>query len=119
MALTFKIKGIKETFDQLNSEINQIANEKTRNLTKQAVRDLVLKTPVDTGYARDSWEVITKEIDETKLVKEKVIASIENKAEYIAKLNAGSSQQAPSRFIEEAVLQYFEPDGVIVQIKKD
>jgi hypothetical protein len=59
-------------------------------------------TPVDTGRARDGW----------KLQDGKII----NEVEYIEELNAGSSKQAPSHFIERTLLANgnVNANGVIV-----
>jgi hypothetical protein len=118
MPLNLEVKGIKQTFEKLNAEINEIVNDKAKDLTRQTVRDLVEATPVDTGRARDSWKVEAVDIDETQVPKERVIAIIDNEVPYMSQLNAGSSKQAGSRFIEKIVLQYFDPDGVVVQVKK-
>ena len=119
MAITIKVTGIKQTFEELNTEINKIVDVDTKKLTKQAVEDLIEATPVDTGQARASWKVEVQNINEKKLPPERVIATIDNDVPYIAELNSGSSKQAPSRFIERTVLQYFDADGVVVQVKKN
>lgn len=63
-------------------------------------------TPVDTGAARDAWQVSSQG---DKLI-------ISNDKEYISELNAGSSRQAPSHFVEKTVLSVKNvlPNGVIV-----
>jgi len=119
MALTFKVKGVKQTFKQLNADINEIVDDKTRALTTDAVQELIENTPVDTGKARDSWRVEAINIEEEDLPKERIIVTIDNEVPYIAELNAGSSRQAPPRFIEKTILKYFDPDGVIVQVKNN
>jgi hypothetical protein len=59
-------------------------------------------TPVDTGHARDGWE-----LRDNKII---------NEVEYIDELNAGHSQQAPSHFIERTLLANgnISANGVIV-----
>ncbi len=59
-------------------------------------------TPVDTGRAREGWK-----LQDNKIV---------NEVEYIAELNAGSSKQAPSHFIERTLLanENVNANGVIV-----
>lgn len=49
-------------------------------------------TPVDTGKARDGWKLQGN--------------TIVNEVEYIEELNAGSSKQAPSYFIERTLLAH-------------
>ena len=118
MAINIKVTNVKQTFEELNAEINKIVDVDTKRLTRQTVNALIEATPVDTGRARNSWKVIAEDINEKKLPPERVIATIDNDVPYIAELNSGSSRQAPSRFIERTVLQYFDADGVIVQVKK-
>ena len=118
MALKFTVKNIKQTFEQLKAEINEIVDDDTRALTTDAVEELIEATPIDTGKARNSWKVESVKIDEKQLPEERVIVTIENEVPYMAELNSGSSRQAPPRFIEKTILKYFDADGVIVQVKK-
>jgi hypothetical protein len=59
-------------------------------------------TPVDTGRAREGWK-----LQDNKIV---------NEVEYIEELNAGSSKQAPSHFIERTLLanENVNANGVII-----
>ena len=61
-------------------------------------------TPVDTGYAQSQWRKDEK-------------GNIVNDADYIDRLNAGTSQQAPAYFIEQTLLahQGVHPNGTIVK----
>jgi hypothetical protein len=81
--------------------IKKFENNKEAELHKliDALKDA---TPVDTGNARDGWK-----IEDGRIV---------NHVEYIDELNAGSSTQAPSHFIERTLLSFSEVDanGVIV-----
>jgi hypothetical protein len=63
-------------------------------------------TPVDTGYARDSWSV-TEKSDRSVIV---------NTAEYIQYLNQGHSPQAEPNFIEREALKVGKPSGIIVEV---
>jgi len=62
-------------------------------------------TPVDTGKARDSWEL---------KIKSNKHLLIHNDVDYIDELNAGTSKQAPAFFIESTALAYGKPVGSIV-----
>lgn len=75
---------------------------------EKAKAELVEATPVDTGFARDHWE-LTAQGDNEIL--------IENEAEYVKYLNQGSSKQAPSHFIENIVIKYGTPVGPITEEK--
>ena len=70
----------------IDKEIEEAVQKKKEELLEK----LKAATPVDTGHARDSWQ-----IDEQ---------GIFNDAEYINELNQGSSTQAPKYFIESTVL---------------
>ena len=95
------------------SKLEQTLRERHKAEVPKAAERLLqtLKdsTPVDTGNARDSWT----------LVRQGDTTTIQNDAEYISKLNAGSSQQAPAFFIEKAVMETdgVVPDGTIVTYK--
>ncbi len=60
-------------------------------------------TPIDTGAARDGWRV-----EGDRIV---------NDVEYIDELNAGSSTQAPTHFVERTVLSHpgVKANGTIVR----
>lgn len=73
-----------------------------------ALAELVAATPVDTGEAAESWSFT---FDGANRV------TLENSAAHIVFLNAGSSDQAPSYFIENIVLKYGKPIGPIVTYK--
>ena len=70
--------------------------------------DLVAATPVDTGFARESWSIVNNGIEGT----------IVNNAEYIDELNRGHSKQAPPFFIERVALSHGKPVGTIVTVKE-
>jgi hypothetical protein len=67
----------------------EIAKQKPKVMI-EVVRRLKLTTPVDTGEARDGWR-----IEGDKII---------NDVEHINRLNEGTSQQAPARFIEATVM---------------
>ena len=78
---------------------------------ERMVEDLKEATPVDTGRARDSWK-----IEETQGMRYPLV--VKNNVPYIERLNAGSSKQAPSFFVERIALQHGKPDGTIVTVEK-
>ena len=100
--LKIKLEGVKEEFASINK---QISKTDVRPSVKAIISDLEKITPVDTGFARDSWES-----------KGNVIV---NTAPYIENLNAGSSKQAPSFFIEKTCLKHGIAVGTIVEIDPD
>ena len=89
---------IKEAFEK---EIKAAKDKKLRE-TLQRVSNT---TPIDTGAASASWKI---EGD-----------TIVSDSEYIRELNLGHSEQAPSYFIEKAILAdpALTPNGTIVLMK--
>jgi len=89
----------------LEKEIQKESEKKIQNLINTLVEDLKKETPVKTGKARDGWKYNGK--------------GIINDVPYIDDLNAGSSKQAPSHFIEKTLLSSaaVKPNGVIVSNK--
>lgn len=86
---------------------------------KDTLKELVDATPVDTGYARSRWKHYKqtsffvnfsfKNISAFKLIDSQHV--IDNDADYIQYLNAGSSKQAPSFFVEQILLNNgFQPN---------
>ena len=82
----------------------KVAKQKSEKIEKLVVA-LKEATPVDTGYAQSRWR--------------REGNTIVNDAEYMTQLNGGSSQQAPSYFIEKTLLtqQGVNPSGTIVRPK--
>lgn len=130
MPVTIKLRGVQKEFDSKEKELFQFLNASMRARAFQALAELKRTTPVDTGRARNSW-IVTQSPAEFKasldptgggvsisLANEPSKDRIEqlyitNGVDYIDKLNAGSSKQAPARFVESSVLQFFEIDGVV------
>lgn len=77
--------------NNLQQEIRLAAEAQVVAAKEALVRKLAAATPVDTGRARDGWR-----IEGDKIV---------NDVEYIDSLNHGTSQQAPSHFIEKTILE--------------
>lgn len=98
-----KVTGVKRTIDKLMSEVAKKKAESVETAKDKMVVALREATPVDTGFARDSW-IATNE-------------GVINTAPYIAELNEGTSQQAPAFFIERTVLSQpnIVPNGSIVR----
>ena len=113
MAVTIRFRGVAQAFRELREELGDEVAQNFDTQTFQLVENLRDATPVDTGNARDSW-FITPTSPEPGDPTD-VRAVIFNTTDYIDDLNAGTSRQAPARFIEREALQLFEPDGVIVQ----
>jgi hypothetical protein len=90
--LKIKIKGTNLAINKLKLDFGLSTIKKVESIKSELVDNLKDNTPVDSGFARDSW-IKTKD-------------GIENSAEYISDLNAGSSKQAPSFFIESTLLNH-------------
>mgnify|MGYP001164603648 FL=1 len=107
------LKNVKATMVRIRS---QVANASTAGVlaTVQTLKnELVLATPVDTGHARESWDI-------HKVIGAKVPTfDITNDASYIGKLNDGYSDQAPAHFIEAIALKYGSVVGQVVKYKDE
>jgi hypothetical protein len=97
--------NVKSEMLKLSKSVQNKHVEYVRQKANDLKQDLASKTPVDTGKARDSWMVKATPKG----------ADVVNTVDYIEKLNAGSSQQAPAFFIEQTALKYGTPKGVIVE----
>jgi len=129
MPVTIKLKGVAQEFKSLDGDLNEFVNQATRSALFQTLGELKRTTPVDTGRARNSWVATTNAAEFRDVASNNLgIASsllippprdiieqyyITNGVNYIDKLNAGSSTQAPARFIENAVMKYFEVSGLV------
>ena len=126
------LKGLKSTKNELNAEYTKLINQSQRISAFQATTELVYVTPVDSGRARSAWALNTsKELvdsqDDSFDQKPKISLGevphteietlyITNGTPYIRDLNAGSSLQAPARFIETTLSKYFKIKGTVARI---
>ena len=97
-----KIYGVKNTIKRIRKESAKAVRLQQKRETVKLVRGLKQSTPVDTGKARAGWKIEGRRII--------------NRVSYLTYLNKGSSKQAPSNFIESAVLSHrgVIPNGTIV-----
>jgi hypothetical protein len=98
-----KITGIQQVKTALKDAIERETAEGLKQHKEMLVQELSAATPVDTGYAKSRWRQEGK--------------AIVNDADYIDRLNAGSSKQAPAYFVEATVLRHqgVLPSGTIVR----
>jgi hypothetical protein len=107
--------------------LRQFTEKHVKIITLDATANLVEDTPRDTGWARSNWvPSIGKSVDHTVGTPESVSKSasesgvaavasgytlekgpvfISNNVPYIGRLNDGSSKQAPSGFVQAAILR--------------
>lgn len=97
-----KISNIKSVIADIDSKGKSTINKEKNKIVESILVDLKNNTPIDTGFARDSWRVNSN--------------AIINDADYINALNQGSSTQAPKHFIEKTILSHkgVIPNGTIV-----
>ncbi|WP_430435843.1 hypothetical protein [Oceanibaculum nanhaiense] len=79
------VTGIAETEAALEAEIAETRD----HLATHLLQELRAATPVETGRAREGWR--------------RDATGIRNEVPYVARLNAGSSRQAPAGFVEAAI----------------
>lgn len=106
MVAIVRVQGLEAALESLDLDIQSEVNQLVRSRTLQAFGDVSLATPVDTGRARNSWRVSDTiyQISDFDLIGQEVV----NTTSYIEDLNMGSSNQAPSLFIEQSFLRYFD-----------
>jgi len=104
--IKLKISNVDAELKKLQTKADKQLKENSQVIVKNLEKELILATPVDTGFARESW----------KTVETKKGFDVTNSAPYIEHLNEGSSQQAPARFIESVALKYGKPFGTIVTV---
>lgn len=89
-------------------QFSKLDKERLTVAANAALAELVAATPVDTGEAAESWSFSFEG-------NQRVV--LQNNAAHIVFLNTGSSEQAPSYFIETIILKYGKPIGPIVTYK--
>ncbi|MGI9549110.1 MAG: HK97 gp10 family phage protein [Bdellovibrionales bacterium] len=116
------ITGVTSSLNELDRDTQSFIANELRTRALRALGDVKLATPVDTGRARNSWHIgytpsfNTTGAGVTILTRSDEIQEIivTNGTDYIQFLNDGSSRQAPTKFIEQAFLRYF--DNVRVEV---
>lgn len=103
--LKIKLEGVDAEFEKLSRELSAETTRRIPEAVVPLLSELSRATPVDTGFAKSSWRFEKNEIV--------------NKAPYIEDLNAGSSKQAPSFFVERTCLAHGKAVGAIVEIRPD
>ena len=97
-----RITGVNSTILSIKKQADRETQQGLSRKKRQIVEKLKEATPVDTGEARDGWRVEGN--------------SIVNDVEHLDNLNAGSSKQAPSHFVERTLLSEVgvRSNGIIV-----
>jgi len=132
--VSFKLIGAAKEFEKLDKETKREINNIARVQAFDTMNKVKQSTPIDTGRARNSW-ILTTEKNKFKDAKngsnlpsflppvsdDRIeTLYLTNGTPYIENLNQGSSRQAPSRFIETAILGTYTIDGVLFEtINKD
>jgi len=106
--MKIKITGISNTFNSLKKSLEKETQKGFEKEVRKFKSELRFATPVDTGEARDSWQVFFN----------KGKATVVSDAEHMPRLNEGYSKQAPSNFIERVAIRFGKPVGLIVRINE-
>lgn len=93
--VSLEIADFHKEINAAAEEAELIAEEDVQGRIDLAVDLLRKVTPVDTGYARSRWR--------SRRYLLVPGGEITNDADYIVRLNQGSSKQAPKFFIEQAL----------------
>lgn len=133
MSMSLNLKGFENLRAELDTEINKAINTVQRANAFAATSELALVTPVDTGRARSSWVLSNSNITLDNTSNPSAGANfllgpipsdrietlyITNGTPYIQDLNAGSSLQAPPRFVEKTLAKYFKSNGSFAKVIK-
>lgn len=104
--MKFSVKGVDSLIAEIAKKQKSITEEGAAKIKHELVDRLKERTPVDTGEARDGWQIDQK-------------GNIVNPVEHIAALNNGHSNQAPAHFVEQTVISFEKvvPNGIIVANK--
>ncbi len=115
--MSIRITGVRATLQEADEDLDREIATQLRSTALSAYGDLVRTTPVDTGRARNSWTVswdlpvivnsLTGTSRGSNLSPRNVpsVVWFSNGVDYIEPLNMGHSKQAPSRFIEQAIIR--------------
>lgn len=106
------VKGVLEELQKVKDSLEVNRTNIVRNKVQAMTKELRDATPVDTGNARDSWNLVATGNKQQPY-------RVANSAPYIEYLNAGSSQQAPPFFVDKIALKYGKPVGAVVTIKEN
>ena len=102
----FKLLNVKSELAKVKEAVAYKQEALLKDNSEKMLEDLKDVTPVDTGFARDSWKLVKDNRESVRIT---------NSAEYIEHLNRGSSKQAPALFIEKTALKYGKPIGAITK----
>ena len=116
--------GVRHTIrlGRTGKNIEQRADLIKRKIALEIYRELIEATPVDTGRAKAGWSMgpmltnnvppkdksgygydVNSNVDPSMAPQDAPIIYIYNNVEYIGRLNAGSSTQAPREFVQIAI----------------
>jgi hypothetical protein len=113
--------GVRHTIKlgKTGKNIEQRADNVKRKIALEIFRELIETTPVDTGRARAGWSLgpmltghvppkdgtfgVSTTVNPSMAPQDAPIIYIYNNVEYIGRLNAGSSTQAPREFVQIAI----------------
>ena len=106
------VKGVAAELAKVKAKVLAEALAIAKNKAVALSTKLANATPVDTGNAKDGWEVVQKD---------KATFIVKNDVAYISSLNAGHSQQAPAFFIERVILEEkgLYPNGPLVRYREE
>lgn len=134
MVLKITLPNLQKQFEDVSHEVREVIHQASVATALNAVTSLRQATPVDSGRARASWNISNEpgdfkkgsiNISEASLLGTTALSTMKydglsseiyltNSAPYINELNRGKSNQAPSRFIEKTLLQFYDPQGIMV-----
>lgn len=109
-------------FNKISRALTKLVDVDGQIAVERLKDAIVLNTPIRTGYARSRWTLApTTEykmqytVSYSGVFFREAKFTISNDAPYIARLNQGSSRQAPAFFIESTIMsQGFKINSTVV-----
>ena len=97
--ISLEIVNFEREMKRIEEEIVAVGNLEIAALVEYGTQQLRVVTPVRTGNARRGWQRDIQRSFNNSFIG----ATIYNRVGYIDKLNQGTSQQAPTYFIEQTL----------------
>jgi hypothetical protein len=126
--MKLQVKGIRSILPSIVRQIEKVTEKVADQSAERLLEDLVLSTPIDTGFARSQWTLKNTSAPlgvtyytsrSTPLFGLNRTYVFSNNAPYIDVLNTGWSQQAPAFFIESTIYKNgYKITGTIVPKRK-
>ena len=112
--MKLQAKGIRRIMPAIIRQIEKVTDVVADRSADNLLQDLIISTPIDTGFARSQWKMNTSAplgvtyytSRSAPLFGYSKSYTFTNNAPYIDVVNTGWSQQAPAFFIESTIQKH-------------